>query len=180
MDKLKDFIDNNREAFEDEWLPEGHFERFEQKLPTESGKKHKRHYLLWCSYAAVAVVALLLLLQLPGGSTMPNSEQKATAQASQAKEEIDELQIYYRMQINDLMAQMEHLYKQQQTPGATELLKETKKILQDNYMFEETVLPVLPHSNDGVFAMTQHYNGSLESLNFMLKQMERITNENNK
>ena len=34
MDKLKNFIDANRDAFEeDEMLPEGHFERFEQKLP---------------------------------------------------------------------------------------------------------------------------------------------------
>lgn len=34
MDKLKNFIDANRNAFEeDEILPEGHFERFEQKLP---------------------------------------------------------------------------------------------------------------------------------------------------
>ena len=32
MDKLKHFIDTNREAFEDDLLPEGHFERFEQKL----------------------------------------------------------------------------------------------------------------------------------------------------
>ena len=32
MDKLKNFIDTNREAFEDDLLPEGHFERFEQKL----------------------------------------------------------------------------------------------------------------------------------------------------
>ena len=28
MDKLKNFIDTNREAFEDDLLPEGHFERF--------------------------------------------------------------------------------------------------------------------------------------------------------
>ena len=40
MDKLKNFIDTNREAFEDDLLPEGHFERFEQKLaaPRKSAK----------------------------------------------------------------------------------------------------------------------------------------------
>ena len=30
MDKLKNFIDTNRAAFEDDLLPEGQFERFEQ------------------------------------------------------------------------------------------------------------------------------------------------------
>lgn len=175
MDKLKEFIDNNREAFDNDLLPEGHFERFEQKLPVAPLKRQKPLYMLWGSFAAAAVIALLLLLRLPGGSTIPDSGQRATAKASQAREEIEELQVYYQIQINDLMAQMKRLYDQEQTPGATGLLKETQKILQDNYMFEETILPTLPHSNEGVFAMTQHYSNSLESLNFMLKQMERIT-----
>lgn len=38
MDKLKNFIDTNREAFEDDLLPEGHFERFEQKLAVPQQK----------------------------------------------------------------------------------------------------------------------------------------------
>lgn len=37
MDKLKNFIDTNKEAFEDDLLPEGHFERFEKKLPPAAG-----------------------------------------------------------------------------------------------------------------------------------------------
>lgn len=179
MDRLKDFIDNNREAFDDEWLPEGHFERFEQKLSAAApSKKRKRLYGLWGAFAAAAIIALLVLLRLPGGSTLPDSAQRATAQACQPQDEIEELQIYYQMQINDLMAQMKHLHKQEQTNGTSELLKETQKILQDNYMFEETVLPTLPHSNEGLFAIAQHYNSSLECLHFMLQQMERITQEN--
>jgi hypothetical protein len=33
----------------------------------------------------------------------------------------------------------------------------------------------LPCSNDGLFAMTQHYSNSLEGLTLMLKQMEQVT-----
>ena len=94
------------------------------------------------------------------------------------KEEIEELRLYYNMQMNDIISQMQEMYKQRQTPGSEELLKETKRVLKDNYMFEETVLPNLPCSNDGLFAMNQHYSASVESLNIMLKQMERVTNEN--
>ena len=44
MDKLKNFIDANRDAFEeDEMLPEGHFERFEQKT-AEATEKTVRPY----------------------------------------------------------------------------------------------------------------------------------------
>ena len=53
MDKLKNFIDANRDAFkEDEMLPEGHFERFEQKLP----KPRKNRAALY-SLSAFAIAA---------------------------------------------------------------------------------------------------------------------------
>lgn len=54
----------------------------------------------------------------------------------------------------------------------TTILEHPKLI---NYMFEETILPTLPCSNDGLFAMTQHYSNSLEGLTLMLKQMEQVT-----
>lgn len=176
MDKLKNFIDTNREAFEEDLLPEGHFDRFEKKLPKAS-KKHFKRYSL-CAFAAAASIALVFLLRMPGGTPVP-THQKATVQkhCSQQKE-FNELQMYYKMQINDIMAQMESLYKKEESAGAAGLLQESKRILKDNYMFEETILPTLPCSGDGLFAMNQHYSASVESLNFMLKQMERVTNDN--
>lgn len=177
MDKLKNFIDTNREAFEDDLLPEGHFDRFEKKLP-EAGRKHFKLYSL-VAFAAAASIALLLLFRMPGGTPVPEVQQKTAAQkACSNQEEFNELRIYYKMQMGEIMAQMESLYKKEQTPGAADLLQESKKILKDNYMFEETILPTLPCSNDGLFAMNQHYSASVESLNIMLKQMEIVVNDN--
>lgn len=217
MDKLKDFIDIHKEAFEEENLPAGHFERFEQKLaasdltqaeenerPVELStdspgeattggaenepqplrrtlpRKNLRLYSLWGSFAAVAVVALLFLLRIPGGTPLPSpapSPETPTASTCQAREEIDELRLYYTMQINETMARIKTLYKHDKSPGAAELMAATQKVLTDNYMFEETVLPTLPCSNDALFAVTQHYTNSLESLSIMLKQMERVTGD---
>lgn len=217
MDKLKDFIDNHKEAFEEESLPTGHFERFEQKLdgfrltqpeesehlpelPTDATgqattehqidetqplhhslpRKNLRLYGLWGSFAAVAVVALLFLLRIPGGTPLPSpapSPETPTASTCQTREEIEELRLYYTMQINETIAQIKTLYKNDKSPGAAELMAATKKVLTDNYMFEETVLPTLPCSNDALFAVTQHYTNSLESLSIMLKQMERVTGD---
>ena len=130
MDKLKNFIDANRDAFEeDEMLPEGHFERFEQKLPKP--RKNRAALYNLSAFAIAASIALLLLFRLPGGTGLPEPPE--------------------------------------------ELLQESKRILTDNYMFEETILPTLPCSNDGLFAMTQHYSNSLEGLTLMLKQMEQVT-----
>ena len=57
MDKLKNFIDTNREAFEDDLLPEGHFERFEQKLAVP--RKSRAMLYSLCAFAAAACIALL-------------------------------------------------------------------------------------------------------------------------
>ena len=160
MDKLKNFIDTNREAFEDDLLPEGHFERFEQKLAVP--RKSRATLYSLCAFAAAACIALLFLFKLPGGTPLPTQpRQVVTGQhACEVKEE------------------MQAMYKLQQTPGAEELLKETKRVLTDNYMFEETVLPTLPCSNAGLYAMNLHYSTSLESLNIMLKQMENMEDFN--
>ncbi|WP_165154562.1 hypothetical protein [Parabacteroides sp. ZJ-118] len=173
MDKLKNFIDANRDAFEeDEMLPEGHLERFEQKLPKP---RKNRAALYSCAFAIAASIALLLLFRLPGGTDMPEPVQKTTAQACETQEEIEGLRLYYDMQMNEVLAQMKKLYKQDRTPGAEELLQESKRILTDNYMFEETILPTLPCSDDGLFAMTQHYSNSLGGLRLILKQMRQVT-----
>ena len=63
MDKLKNFIDTNREAFEDDLLPEGHFERFEQKLAVP--RKSRATLYSLCAFAAAACIALLFLFKLP-------------------------------------------------------------------------------------------------------------------
>lgn len=205
MDKLKKFIDTNRDAFDDEKLPEGHFGRFEKKLPVSQRNKKIRLYS-WCAVLAAASVMLLLFLKLPGdtiirkaqqqpmayeqtplkvtGDTLKdnkkeadNKQPKQHSPIDKDRDEIKELCLYYNMQMNQVLSQMQVLYKKEQTPGASDLLKESKRILTDNFMFEETVLPTLPSSNIGLYAMTQHYNTSLESLSIMLRQMESMANK---
>ena len=79
MDKLKNFIDANRDAFkEDEMLPEGHFERFEQKLPKP--RKNRAALYSLSAFAIAASIALLLLFRLPEGTGLPEPAQKTTAQ----------------------------------------------------------------------------------------------------
>lgn len=204
MDKLKEYIDRHRAEFESGSLPAGHLDRFRMKLensrspekPAEeepsstaaaqpersavspqgnSRPDRPRLWGLWISFAAAAAVAVVCLLRLPGGTSLPSAPPaEAEAHTCQARQEFEELRIYYTMQINDMMAQIKELYKEEKTPGGTELWEETKKVLHDNYMFEETVLPTLPCSNKGLYAMNQHYSNSLESLSIMLREMERM------
>ncbi len=171
MDKLKDFIQDNIEAFDDDFLPEGHFERFEKKLPREQ----KRRFSLFrlSALAAAASLALFFLIGTPEGK-----QDDFLASLAQEKEEMDGLQMYYRMQMDEILLQMEELGKRQ-AAGSADLLQESRQIMQDCRTFEETVLPTLPCSGEGVLAMSQHYNASVEGLNIMLRRMKQVANENN-
>ena len=44
MDRLKDYIEQHREAFDEVPLPEGHLERFAARLEKEEEEKVKRMY----------------------------------------------------------------------------------------------------------------------------------------
>lgn len=169
MDKLKHFIQENKEAFNDEPLPAGHLERFERKLPTT--RKPARKWLPLFAAAAAAAVAILVFIELRSGLA-DTAEQPSAYTCGETQQEFDELRLYYRMQMNDLFAQMRTVYKQEQVPGGIELLEETKRVIRNSQDFEENVLPGLPCSDAGLFAMNQYYSNSVESLQIMLKQME--------
>lgn len=179
MDKLKTFIDTNREAFEDELLPEGHFDRFEQKLPKP--RKSKAVIYSLYTFAVAACISLLFLVRIPEGELLPEptpiAEEPCTCEFA---EEFEELRLYYNMQISEIISQMKTLCKQQSIPGAEGLLQETNVVLADSHAFEETILPTLPCSNDGLYTMNMHYNASLKSLNGMLAQMEELKTRNKK
>lgn len=172
MDKLKNFIEDNREAFDEERLPVGHLDRFEEKL----APRRKDRTILWgiVGFAAAACIALFLLYQLPFQKGFGERQY-----VCEMKQEIAELQLHYTMRMNEVVLQMEDLYEQEQTPGAAQLLSETKKVLNDTHQFEENILPTLPCSDESLLALTQHYNNSLESMHIMLEYMEQVIEINN-
>ncbi len=175
MDKLKKFVNDNKEAFDNDLLPTGHFERFEKKLPVT----HKKRQAKWINLMAAAVAAsitILILLKLQHGMTEAPVQQ--SVYTCETQEEIDELRLFYNMQMSEMYARIRSLYKSEQIPGGLELLEETKRVLKTSEEFEENILPTLPCSEDGLFAMNQHYSNSLESLQIMFKQMEQVIDNN--
>ena len=88
MDKLKDFIDLNKEAFEEVEMPEGHFERFERKLERQGRRQPILLYGVG-TIAAAAVVALLLLIGRPDKDIAPEPSE-IVAQMCETREEFEE------------------------------------------------------------------------------------------
>ncbi|HOO42487.1 MAG TPA: hypothetical protein P5167_00370 [Bacteroidales bacterium] len=58
MDKLKSFIQENRELFDSDPLPEGHELRFMQKLESRRSRKH--NYLIYISVAALLLLVVTI------------------------------------------------------------------------------------------------------------------------
>lgn len=177
MDRLKHFIDTNRDTFEEEQLPEGHLERFEKRLP-HSRRSLTIRYNLYTIIAA-ACISLLILFNLPwkkeSPKVLPTGKQPCSCEIA---EEFEELRIHYMMQIHETIEEMKILCKQYSFPGTEDLLDETDRVLADNRLFEESVLSTLPCSNDGLYAINMHYSSSLESLQIMLNQIESMKSNN--
>ncbi|MDR1356098.1 MAG: hypothetical protein LBJ58_00315 [Tannerellaceae bacterium] len=177
MDKLKDFIDNNRKDFDNDLLPEGHLKRFETKL---KGRRliPSTHGRIALTLAAAALLMLFLWIRR---EAREEAHERATFTfACESEEEIEELRLYYRMQIYGVEAQIQELYAQGgEAPGSLELMEETERVIRMTYDFETDIFPLLPCSDAGVFVMTQQYSNSIGSLNIMLKQMKRIVTYKN-
>ncbi len=169
-DKLKQFVQTHRDEFDNEQLPEGHFERFEAKLPAQRHTLRPRIITL-AAFAAAACVAFLLIYKLPFGL---DGEHKAPY-VCELRQEVDEVKLFYHMQMNDIVTQMEDIYAQAQVPGTADLLKETKKMQLDSQKFEKEVLPSLPCSSDAVFTINQYYGNQLESMRHMLEYMTQLS-----
>lgn len=170
MDKLKQFIDNNREAFDKEDLPAGHELRFEKRLP-----RHRNPFRQYSLYALsiAASVAMLLLLAIPFRGIDRQAAGKDVK--CQTVIEIENLRLYYNMQMNEVIARMEAVDMGGNLLVKKQLLEESARVIQASRQFEEIVMPQLPCAQETLYAMTQHYGTSLQSLNFMLEQMEDVT-----
>lgn len=180
MDKLKDFIDIHRADFEEvPPLPAGHEARFIHKLAeqTPAVTLHERPRskgLYWLYAAAMAACIALLLLLRPTTFQTAEEIDPYLAEVRQTETEMAELQTYYHMQMRTIRERMKQLAEQQPTPGVVAIWQESERILADNHSFEQNELPHLPAESETLQTLTQHYGNSLETLRFMLAQMERI------
>lgn len=168
MDKLKDFIDKNREAFDTDDLPVGDLDRFLEKMEQAEDRRSKRRWLRWVTVPIAAAISLLLYWALPLGENTSGEAQYVCELHS----EMAELRAYYQMKMEDILIQMEEKSAQSDNPGSKELLEAGQHIQNSCRQFDRKVLPTLPCSDEGVFALNQQYRNSLNSLQILYKHMK--------
>lgn len=175
MEKLRQFIENHRDEFDDEPLLEGHWERFEQKLAAVEPQQPTKRVWLWsvAGLAAVAAVALLLWLQPLRTLTDP-SDGMEQEDLITMEQEFLETQGYYQMRIIDLTEQMDELCKAKRSTEAEQLLQAAWQVRSEVTEFEQEVVPTLSYDETGLYALTQTYSMGIGSLTFLLNQMETM------
>lgn len=175
MEKLRQFIENHRDEFDDEPLLEGHWERFEQKLAAVEPQQPTKRVWLWAvaGLAAAAAVALLLWLQPTRIVTDP-SDGMVQEDWLAMQQEFLETQGYYQMRMNDLTDRLDQLCKQKRTEEAEQLLQAAWQVRSDVKEFEHEVVPTLPCDEDGLYALAQTYSLGIGSLTFLLDRMETM------
>ena len=175
MEKLRQFIENHRDEFDDEPLLEGHWERFEQKLAAVEPQQPTKRVWLWAvvGLAAAAAVALLLWLQ-PMRIVTDTSDGMVQEDWLTMQQEFLETQGYYQMRMNDLTDRLDQLCKQKRTEEAEQLLQAAWQVRSDVKEFEHEVVPTLPCDEDGLYALAQTYSLGIGSLTFLLDRMETM------
>lgn len=175
MDKFKNFIDNNREAFEQENPPEGHELRFQEKL-----KKRKRsniRSLMAIGGTIAAAIFLLLMLLHPSSEIFDTEDANNGWELCENSDEMNEMKYYYNTRMNNLIQNMQAVYDQSSVPGLKELIEQSEVIISNTHTFEENVLPELPCSDRSLYILKTHYDSSLNSLLYLEEQMNEITNK---
>ncbi|CDE65315.1 putative uncharacterized protein [Parabacteroides sp. CAG:409] len=173
MDRLKDYIEQHREAFNEEPLPEGHLERFAARLEKEEEEKVKTVPLWRRLMPLAAVVALFLCLSVPFWIQRGTSD----SYVCELHSEMGELHTYYRMQLEDHLMELETASKENPSEAVMHLLEAALQIEASCQQFDNQVLPTLPCSDEGIFAINQQYQNSLNSMQILCQQLNRVKEE---
>jgi hypothetical protein len=170
MEKMEEFIRNNRESFDVHEAPDSVWDKVEVRL---RNKRRANSWRIWLQRAAVFIIifsmafALSEYIHKPASKTISTNTLKEPA----VPQELKETQLYYEARVNSRMYEMKPVFASY--PGMEEevhkdfsrldsICADLKKDLKDNV------------SNQQVLeAMIQNYRTKLEILEDLLAELKR-------
>jgi hypothetical protein len=176
MDRLKKYIDDNNESFDDVELPEGHLERFVDKLEKANMRKTKRVWIISLLSSAAAVLLLLFigLGRQDKSDIEPIDVEVNNDRCTDIQDEINELTLSYNMKINSLLSDIETECEKRNSKMANYILKDSKAVRLEADHFENSILPELPCTELSFEIITRQYDANIQSLSMMLEEVKRM------
>ena len=164
MDRLEEFIKNNREAFDDVSPPEFNWEHLKQ--PEAKKTKFRTLRIL----AAAASVALLMGFFYMNLSINDSNSNIADTEIDK---ELSELKVYYSSQVNNKYTELK---KYNTDPDIENDIKQMDEFLQE---LEEELEDVPTSKREEVIeAMIQNYHYKMLMLDRVLDQIKKSDKEN--
>jgi hypothetical protein len=182
-DYIEELILKNLKELNDNEPPEGHFERFEEKLAKQHKKSTFSLNVIWKIAAAVIFVFLAVNQGIIWFSPEKEQPMQATGreQASLASvsDEYEEVEFYYTNAINSGLSQWEKM-------AADGLITEEEQQMMDTELTEfETVYQKLqndlaanPNDERVINAMLEYYQTKLSLINMIVDKLEEVKQKN--
>jgi hypothetical protein len=177
-DELEGLIINNRNSFQDEEPPEGHFERFEARLQKASKPDRTINWQLTLKIAAAVVFALLAVNQariyfLP--------EKHETLSLGSISPEYREVEFYYTSSIQTGMNQWEKLRKEGVISATDEQMMQKEQADFDQ-MYQKLLIDLKANPNDErvINAMLEYYQARMNVMSLVISKLKEVKQTKNK
>ena len=174
MEKLEQFIKENREMFNQTEPPEGHFERFESRLLKKRRKTRMRELYRISRVAAVVLLlittSLLIYQQLSPKPSQPLS-------LGDLSQEMADVEFFFISQVN----RMTQTIREYPTPDNEAIKAEMLRELENRdsvYTHLQKEMGEFPGEERIVRAMIQYYQTKLLVVQRILTQLQNIESNN--
>jgi len=158
MSDWKNYMDENRNVFDDTEPGEGHFERFEERLNRIAVEKKRKQKLkiMFTSFSAAASVLIIIFAGIWFYS------QTVTGDAD-VDTEFLETNGFFRMQLNEQIADIRCKLDKTDAETRTQLENDLQKIIYESDNFAKEI------RNDdnkelAIYYLVEHYKANLETL----------------
>ncbi|MDR0866837.1 MAG: hypothetical protein LBO74_18175 [Candidatus Symbiothrix sp.] len=166
MNDLKNYLKENKAAFDSQEPADGHFERFEERLKAVSKEKKRKRTLkirLISTFSVAASILLIIGISIhfhasPVDTGDPFAEQTAN--------EFSLTNDFYKEQMNEQIAGIQCKLSKADTGTQNQLEGDLQKILEENDRFVQQI------QNDAnedlaIFYLVKHYKANLHALEFI-------------
>jgi len=182
-DYIEELISKNLEGLNDNEPPEGHFDRFEEKLATQRKKRSFSLNVVWKVAAAVIFVFLAvnqgrIWFSADDENIVASSGQQEMGLAS-VSPEYEEVEFYYTNAINTGLMQWEKM-------ADAGLISEQEQEMMDVELTEfenvydrlQNDLAASPNDERVINAMLEYYQKKLSLINMIVNKLEEVKQKN--
>ena len=176
MKTLEEIIKTDKEIWNSEEPPEGHFERFSVKLELRKSAAKKTESIVPYLFRAAVITALVTLSSLWTWERFVKQDSKRMT-LSEVSPQYMEVENYYIRQVNFMENEIEGSVISSD-PGQKEALMKELQNMDTVYVALQKELKANPNDERVINAMIEHYQNKLEVMTIIVNQLKSIRSNN--